>query len=94
MGQRLRLLGRQVETPADRPGGGEVDDEGKKLHLCAAERAQERVDLVDAADELRPGQPGASGELIDPYPLAAIAEAHEQVESGQPNGKVIVVLAG
>ena len=31
---------------------------------------------------------------FDHYPLAAIAEAHEQVERGQPNGKVIVVVAG
>ncbi len=30
---------------------------------------------------------------FDPYPLAAIAEAHEQVERGQPNGKVIVMVA-
>ena len=30
---------------------------------------------------------------FDPYPLAAIAEAHEQVERGQSNGKVIVVVA-
>ena len=30
---------------------------------------------------------------FDPYPLAAIAEAHEQVDRGQPNGKVIVVVA-
>ncbi len=30
---------------------------------------------------------------FDRYPLAAIAEAHEQVERGQPNGKVIIVVA-
>ena len=30
---------------------------------------------------------------FDPYPLAAIAQAHEQVEQGQPNGKVILVVA-
>lgn len=30
---------------------------------------------------------------FDPHPLAAIAKAHEQVERGQPNGKVIVVVA-
>jgi NADPH2:quinone reductase len=31
---------------------------------------------------------------FDYYPLAAIVEAHEQVERGQPNSKVIVVVAG
>ena len=31
---------------------------------------------------------------FDRYPLAAIAEAHEQVERGQPNGKVVVAVAG
>ena len=33
-------------------------------YLGAAEGAEQRIDLVDAADELGPAQPGASGELI------------------------------
>ena len=64
MSQRLGLLGRELEALADRLGGAEIEDEGEDLHLGAAERAQERIDLVDAADELRPGQPCASGELV------------------------------
>ena len=31
---------------------------------------------------------------FDSFPLAAIGDAHEQVERGQPNGKVIVVVSG
>lgn len=30
----------------------------------------------------------------DPHPPTAIAEAHEQVERGQRDGKVIVVVGG
>ena len=31
-------------------------------------------------------------EAFDRYPLSAIAEAHEQVDRGQPDGKVVVVV--
>jgi len=62
--QRLGLLGRELEAFTDRPGGGEIEDEGEDLHLGAAEGAEQRVDLVDAADEFGPAQPRASGELV------------------------------
>ena len=42
VGQRLWLLGGEFQTLADRPGG------------VAAERAQQRVDLIDLSDQLRP----------------------------------------
>jgi hypothetical protein len=45
-------LGRELEAFTDRPGGGEIEDEGEDLHLGAAEGAEQRIDLVDAADEL------------------------------------------
>jgi len=47
VGQRLRLLSRELETLADGAGGGMVEDESEDLHLGTAERAQERVDLGD-----------------------------------------------
>jgi len=59
--QGLGLLGRELEALANCLGGTEVDDEGEDLHLGAAEQAQERVDLVDAANQLRPAEPGTSG---------------------------------
>jgi hypothetical protein len=31
VGERLRLLGRQLQAPSDRPSGGEVGDEGEDL---------------------------------------------------------------
>jgi len=62
--QRLGLLSRKLEAAADRLGGGKVDDESEDLHLGAAERAQQWVDLVDAADQLRPGEPSTSAELV------------------------------
>lgn len=31
---------------------------------------------------------------FDPHPLSAIAEAHERVEAGQPEGKVVVIVSG
>lgn len=34
----------------------EIEDEGEDLHLGSAERAQQRVDLVDAGDQLRPAE--------------------------------------
>ncbi len=43
---------------ADRLGGTEVDDESENLHLKAAERAQQRVDLVDPANQLCPAEAG------------------------------------
>ena len=48
MGQRLGLLGRELEALADRLGGTEIEDEGEDLHLGATEGAQQRVDLVEA----------------------------------------------
>ena len=46
------------------PGGGEVDDEGEDLHLGTAEGAEQRVDLVDAANKQGPTEPSASGDLV------------------------------
>jgi len=57
-------LGRELEAFTDRPGGGEIEDAGEDLHLGAAEGAEQRIDLVDAANQLRPAQPRASGELV------------------------------
>ena len=64
MRQGLGLLSREPEAPADGPGGGEVDDEGEDLHLGTAEGAEQRVDLVDAANNQGPTEPSASGDLV------------------------------
>ncbi len=64
MGQGLGLLGRELEASPDSLGGSEVEDEGQNLHLGTAKRAQQRVDLVHAANQLRPGEARAAGELI------------------------------
>ena len=65
VGKRLWLLGRQLQTPADRPGGGEVGDEGEDFHISATERAQQGVDLIDPSDQLGPTEPGLAGEGLD-----------------------------
>ena len=65
VGQGLGLLGRQLQTPADRACGGKVGDEGEDLHLATAERAQQGVDLIDPSDELCPIEPGLAGEGVD-----------------------------
>ncbi|MGB5479248.1 MAG: hypothetical protein WBO53_19770, partial [Thermoanaerobaculia bacterium] len=49
-------------------GAAEIEGEGEDLHLRAAEGAQERIDLVDAANKQGPTEPGASG---DPVVLVA-----------------------
>ncbi len=64
--QGLGLLGRELEAFGGSLSGTEVDDEGENLHFRAAERAQERLDFVDAANQLRPAEAGASGELHSP----------------------------
>ena len=74
VGQRLGLLSRELETLAEGAGSAEVEDEGEDLHLGTAERAQQRVDLVDAVDELRPAEPGASGELVLILPLCCLGD--------------------
>ncbi len=39
VGEGLRLLGGEFQTPADGSSGGEVGDEGEYFHLSATERA-------------------------------------------------------
>ena len=64
MSQGLGLLGGKLEAAADRLGGGKVDEEGEDPHLGAAERAQERIDLVDPVDQLRPAEPSSPGGFV------------------------------
>ena len=63
VGQGFGLLGRQLQAPSDRPGGGKVGDEGEDFHISATERAQQRVDLIDPSDQLRPTEPGLPSEI-------------------------------
>ena len=65
VGERLGFLSRKLQTAADRPGGGKVGDEGEYSHLSAAEGTQQRVDLIDPSDQLRPTEPGLAGEGVD-----------------------------
>ncbi len=64
VGERLGLLGRQLQASPDRPGGGEVGDEGEYSHFSAAEGTQQGVDLIDPSDQLRPTEPGLPGEVV------------------------------
>ena len=65
VGKRRRFLGRQLQAASDCAGGGKVGDEGKDFHFATAERAQQRVDLIDPSDQLRPTEPGLAGEGVD-----------------------------
>jgi NADPH2:quinone reductase len=66
-----------------------------------------RIDFLGSDDFPRQAKTRAAEELsaalaegwrpfgtFDRYPLDAIASAHEQVERGQPNGKVVLEIAG
>ena len=48
------LPARFVEVIEDSANDGGVDDEGENFHLCPTVQAIQRVDVVDAVDELRP----------------------------------------
>jgi hypothetical protein len=78
VGQRLRLLRREFEALANRLGGCEIEDERENLHLSAAKRAQERIDLVDAADQLGPTEPSASSELVVVLPARCLGGVPHQ----------------
>ena len=80
VGQRLWLLGRQLQTPTDGPCGGEVSDEGNNSHVGTTEGTQQGVGLIYPSDQLRPTEPGLAGELsallsrvlgLAPFRLAA-----------------------
>ena len=60
-------------------------------YLGAAEGAEQRVDLVDAADEFGPAQPRASGELVV---VLFLADPDAYPEREPPNGSLKVLGAG
>jgi len=62
--QGLGTLAFAAEVLKDAAQRGELDDEGDDAHLGAAEAAQQRIDLVDLADELAPGDPALPGPLV------------------------------
>ena len=56
MGERLGLQAVAVEVLEDATERGALDDERDDAQRSAAEGAEQRLDLVDLADELRPGE--------------------------------------
>ena len=49
MGKRFGFLGWQLQASADRPGGGEVGDEGRVFSSQHHRTAQQGVDLIGRA---------------------------------------------
>lgn len=54
--ERLGLLALDVEVLEQATDRGAVDDERDDAHRGATKGAQQRIELVDLADELRPGE--------------------------------------
>ena len=49
VGQRLGLLGRQIQAPSDRPSSGKFGDEGEDLPTASVRSGRRRAVLAQAS---------------------------------------------
>ena len=82
MGERLGLLRREAEVGEEAAERGKVDQERDDAHRRTAVGAEQRVDLVDLADELRAGEPAPQRGVAVPAPVAQelLARIGETIE--------------